>query len=341
MRLVALIALAFAPALLPAAPAPKVDPPPRVLAVAGNKTGDNEIYVVNADTGAALNVTNRKSSDSTPVWSPDGRWIAYLSDHEGGRADVWTMAADGSDQKRLTKLPEPVSYPCPAWSPDGSRIAFTSATPFGNGFKPDQVYTVEVATGAVVQLTAKASDSRYPAWSPDGKRLCFSATGMHSMNADGTDVRPFGVELSGYGTWSPDGTRIAYTKQVSVKPADGYRLYTAGADGKDAKRVVHSDTGLTNPRWSPDGKRILFGRAVDGGTRQVAVVSAGGGDVKVIAEIHDSGSNRWSPDGKSVSYVRTPKGQPSELVVDDAAGGKPKVILTHVVWTTAGEWKPK
>jgi TolB protein len=342
VRFVVIFALGFAPALLTAAPVPKADPPPRVLVVASSKTGDNEIYVVNADTGEAKNITNRKSSDTAPVWSPDGRRIAYISDHEGGRDDVWTMAADGSDQKRLTKMPERSSYP--AWSPDGSRIAFTSWTVVQRGLLIDDIYTVEVATGTVKQLTKGPVRNYTPAWSPDGKRLSYYSIpdGMLTINADGTDARQFGMKDSSYAVWSSDGTRIAYTNhQLMPKPPEGYKLFVAGADGKDAKLVVQSDAWLLRPRWSPDGKQILFARRVDSDTHQLAVVGADGGDVNVIAETQGYLSHRWLPDGKSVSYVRAPKDKPPELVIDDAAGGKPKVILTHVLWSSPGEWKPK
>src|SRR4051794_33886107 len=102
MRFLVLSAFACSPALLPAAaPAPKAGPP-RVIAVASNKGGNWDIYLVQPGTGEVKNLTQSKAANSNPVWSPDGKRIAFASDREGG-LDIWTMAADGTDVQQLTK----------------------------------------------------------------------------------------------------------------------------------------------------------------------------------------------------------------------------------------------
>src|SRR4051794_21571521 len=84
-----------------AAPAPKGGLP-RTLVVSSNKDGNWEIYLVHAGTGETKRLTDHKANDTDPVWSPDGKRIAFISDREDG-PNVWTMAADGTDLQQLTK----------------------------------------------------------------------------------------------------------------------------------------------------------------------------------------------------------------------------------------------
>ena len=116
---------------------------------------------------------------SHPVWSPDGRRIAFTCAGAGAlpgdlpNGDLCVIDADGSNFRRLTETPSSESDP--AWSPDGSRIAFT----LGSG-----VAVLQLSDGVVTQLVV----GREPAWSPDGSTLVYAGIGgLFTIQADGSN----------------------------------------------------------------------------------------------------------------------------------------------------------
>ena len=123
MRLTALVALAGLPFVLLAAPAPKAGPP-RLLVVASYKDGNWDIYLVQPGTGEVKNLTENKAADTEPVWSSDGRQLAFTKilrrDVRSGRpveSDIYVMNADGSGQRNLTRTPGAGSHESvPVWS---------------------------------------------------------------------------------------------------------------------------------------------------------------------------------------------------------------------------------
>jgi len=136
---------------------------------------NDDIAVIRTDGTAYRNLTRTPDANEWgPVWSPDGRRIAYSSD-EGGVPMIFVMDADGSNVRRLSD----VWGEYPAWSPDGSRIAFASAiggsTPFG---EPDyDVFVMEADGSSVTNLTEDAdSVDMSPTWSPDGGWIAFEST---------------------------------------------------------------------------------------------------------------------------------------------------------------------
>jgi TolB protein len=316
------------------APAPKGGPP-RLLVVASNKGGNWDVYLVQPGTGETKNLTDHKAADTEPVWSPDGKKIAFVSDRDGSR-EIWLMNADGTAPKQLTK--GQIDCSNLRWSPDGSRIAFVA--PKANR---GQVHTVDVAGGKVVQLTNGTVASRQPAWSPDGKKLSYSYyAGRYStyvMNADGGEKTKLTDANGGLdAAWSPDGSRVAF---AAISPKGGWQVFTITPDGKRQQQLTDkpNNEGNVYPQWSPDGSRISYGVLVDN-VFQVAVVNANGTGAKVITSKQSHVYSRWSPDGKSISYTRFEAGKPAALWVSDPDGENAKELMTHV-GQPAAEWKPK
>ena len=156
--------------------------------------GNLEIYVVNADGSGQRRLTRSTVRDSHPVWSPDGRRIAFESNWQ-----LWVMNADGSGQRRLTRNGRsPLHNFNPEWSPDGQRIVFErgrrqrdpcSACPGSWGF---EVYVMN-ADGSGQQRLTRGTGSQ-PHWSPDGRRIAFVTkrdgnSDIYVMNADGSGQR--------------------------------------------------------------------------------------------------------------------------------------------------------
>jgi Tol biopolymer transport system component len=134
---------------------------------------------------------------------------------------------------------------------------------------------------------------RSPAWSPDGRRIACGQDGVRIVNVDGTHprivpgTRPF--QVTGL-DWAPDGKRLAFEHFFS-------RIYVVNLDGSGRKLIA---VDAEYPRWSPDGKAILFVRSNGGG---IYVVGAGGGPPRPIHWGSGSvWSATWSSDGTQIAF---------------------------------------
>jgi Tol biopolymer transport system component len=255
--------LALAVAFLAAAGPPAVAKAPGLVVSHGGK-----LYVG----GVAI------GKGTEPVWSADGKRIAFVRD-----GIVCVARPDGSGARRLTTRTPGYQWPAssPAWSPDGRRIAFTGTR---------DIMTVDVATTKVTRITRSEESWRAnytPAYSPDGKRIAFSRStnafnsDIFVMNADGTKLRRLtrtkGTDTNfaeEHGpTWSPDGKTIVF---VSNREPPSWELWAIGADGRNERRITKTTRPRQNenlPRFSKDGMRLLY--AHDGRIATVGLDGAG------------------------------------------------------------------
>jgi Tol biopolymer transport system component/DNA-binding winged helix-turn-helix (wHTH) protein len=252
-----------------------------------------------------VRLTDNIAMDVRPVWSPDGRKIAFSSNREG-KHKIYVMDADGSNVRRITdNLAEDVN---PSWSPDGSRILFDSERD-GNR----EIYVMDADGGNQVRLTRNNALDSTAAWSPDGSLIAFASnrdTGppynpynldIYVMNADGSNVRRI-VDDPEYDVgpqWSPDGRKILF---ISGRTGN-FDVYEMNADGTGQRNLTaDNDKPDGAPVWSLDGNSIAFARRVDG-KNQIFVMDADGRNVKRVT--HDAANNElpcWSPDGSKLVF---------------------------------------
>ena len=130
------------------------------------------LWIVPIAGGRAERITDLFNDARQPVWSPDGKTLAYFAYRDGGY-DLWSIKADGSDQKKLST--GTFDDRDPMWSPDGTKIAFASDR--GEPGKASyNIWTLEVATGKLEQVSFSPFENRLPTWSPDGKTIAYSST---------------------------------------------------------------------------------------------------------------------------------------------------------------------
>jgi len=256
------------------------------------RTGNAEIFLMNADGTEAKNLTQSKAENSYPAWSPDGQKIAFASNRDG-TLNIYIMDANGANLKQLTQGTQRCRLP--SWSPDGQQIAFCR---YVNG---TELIFIMDADGSKVKQIGKGYD---PAWSPDGKKILFASltTGkgfhLYVMDLNGANIRKLttGDNVTGYvyPAWSPDGKKIAWTDKVG----GGLEIFVADADGQNAKQLTA--LGLTNTfaAWSPDGKKVVFFRLGGGQTGLNYIMDADGGNLTELQTNEsyiEGGRPAWRP----------------------------------------------
>jgi molecular chaperone DnaK len=159
------------------------------MAVAADRDGPTDIYVIELATGEVTNLTNSPEDEGDPSWSPDGESIAYWS-RAGGNQDIYVIPVGGGEPRRLTS--DPGDDADPSWRPDGSAIAYSSQRE-GDW----DVYVMDADGGNPVALTDDPADDQDPSWSSDGTQIAFETkrdtptagdqAEVYIMNADGSD----------------------------------------------------------------------------------------------------------------------------------------------------------
>ncbi len=231
-----------------------------------DREGSEQIYIMGADGSNVARLTNAAGSNIFPVFSPDGRKIAFASDRDGDFLQIHVMDADGSNVTRLTSPPG--GSAAPAFSPDGSRIVFTSnrdaPSDRSNGL---QIYIMAADGTDVTRLTSPPGRSTHPVFSPDGNRIVFASNRsgkfqIYLMNADGSNA----VSLTsppgenGNPTFSPDGHKIAFRSECNGED----QIYLMDADGSHVTRLTSPPGASGIPAFSRDGTKIAFSSDRDG-----------------------------------------------------------------------------
>jgi Tol biopolymer transport system component len=248
-----------------------------------------------------------------PAWSPDGQRIAFIrtvafDPNRGGKHEIFSMAQDGSDVRRLTYLAG-FGFPNlldPSYSPSGRRIAFDKIGAVENimTMRRDGSDLRRVGTGATAE------------WSPDGRWISYivgpngdDRSSIWAVHPDGTDKHWLvwlGSHSGSFADWAPSGKQFIFVRSREVAPhVDHYTTFVARADGSHVHRLP-CDEGppgipFSGGVYSPDGRWLLGVRPNTRVSRTNLVklnlrqCRAGNVVYKVIATGNDYPTVDWQP----------------------------------------------
>jgi dipeptidyl aminopeptidase/acylaminoacyl peptidase len=273
-----------------------------------------DLWMTSWDGRKTLRLTTAASNEGSPRWSPDGRYLAFLSDRDDPHEvqQVWLLNREGGEAERMTNLPGGVSQY--AWAPDSKRLALIASDPDPDSatsttdssarrtppividrfqFKEDEtgyldktrehLYLFDLASRKAALITPGDYNELAPAWSPDGRRIAFVSK-----------RRPDFDRTNNWDLYLVEATPGAEPRQLTSFP------------GPD----MDPDWGGRAPAWSPDGKYLAY---VQGGPlkliyyagQKLAVVPAAGGPATILTPTLDRNvlSPRWSADGANVLFL--------------------------------------
>ena len=279
---------------------------------------ETEIWIGDAATGQARQVTNARKSSQQPAWSPDSAWLAFTSDRDGER-QIYRIAIAGGEAERLTKTDQGIA--AFAWSPSGTQIAFTMQDPVSETMKEREKRWGEIRI--------EDQDQRF--------------THLHVLDLETRATRQLtkGSFVVGSFDWSPDGRQIAFDHRATSDPADGGTadISIVNVDAATFTVTVAQEGPDGNPRWSPDGRQIAFVTSMAKPfyffeNSVIAVVTPGSPTVRALTTAFDEDPNLvdWSPAGihfsasqRAWSYLFTLNPQNAQItrhaVRDDWIGG--------------------
>jgi Tol biopolymer transport system component len=258
-----------------------------------------------------------------------GPRILFSSARTGG-TDIYRMDPDGNNVVRVTSFTG--AEQTPAWSWDNKRIAMVrTRIDASTGWYSDIFLTNADGTGKRwARPAASAFEITDPAWSPDGTRLVVVAWIMGAgrlalINVATGDITFISVVLGGpvgyFPAFDPTGTTIVYVGANS-------ELETIHPDGTGHQVIAAGPAGSTvSPAFSPDGKRIAFGRNV-AGNFDIYVKNLVTGTVKrLTTNVAGDFDPTWSADGSRIAFVSLRSGK-SQIWTVSSAGGT-QVRITH------------
>lgn len=312
------------------------------------------IWVMNIDGGSPRQLTSGEKGESSPVFSPDGKWISYISSKDGS-PQLYLMPTGGGEAKKLTNISTGVGDPI--WSPDGKWIAFSSDVyPECGG---DDACNQKIAdTWSKGPLKAHSADSLlYRHWTvwKDGTRthifLASAATGEAKDITPGDYDSP-AFQLGGPSQYdfSPDGKEFVFVSNHDKQPASSTNndLWLISlADPKAPPRNITASNPAYDgsPKYSPDGKYIGYRMQKQPGYEsdlfRLVIYDRGSGASTVLTESFRNWVDefQWSDDSKSIYFTAPVEGQTPIYRVDLVSKAINQVLADKTIlgWELTGK----
>ena len=228
--------------------------------------GKRDISTISVDGGETTAVTNDAAIDWNPVWSPDGKFLYFVSNRSGSM-NLWRVGIDENSGK-IFDNPEPITIPSNYsqlfnFARDGKSFLYVQTVNYSNIFKIDFDTNTETVGKFPVEITKGSKITTNPEISTDNQFITFDAIGdkqedIFVAKADGSEIKQLTNDVYKDRTprWSPDGKRLAFFNDETGK----YEGYVMNSDGNGRKLVTAfpADSWAQLPVWSPDGKRLIF-----------------------------------------------------------------------------------
>jgi tol-pal system beta propeller repeat protein TolB len=309
-----------------------------VIAFVSSRDGNDEIYGYTLD-GQLINLTTHTENDRAPVWSPDGRRIAFTRQSTNVR-EVMVLDLQRGTIDNVSTHTDADDFE-PAWSPDGTRLAFTS-----NRDGDDEIYVVRADGRSLQNVTNDPGPDRDPAWSPDGTLIAFSSgrglnAAIFRMRSDGSDPRRITSGTVGDETeprFDPTGVFIAF-ESTRDGASDVAIIDALSGTPLDEFRTDPSHDMW--PRWSPDGQQVLFLSNREGSLWDVWTMARDGTGAAKITGFpgqRDAGPS-WSPDGTEIAFESRIEGN-WDVYISSADGSQVRAITTDPSNDGSVAWRP-
>lgn len=275
---------------------------PEKIVFTSDRSGNLEIYVMNADGSSPTRLTFSGAVDDQPSFSPDGTRIAFRTNRDGN-TEIYAMNADGTNLARLTSNSAQDEHP--RFSSDSSKITFISYRD-GNA----EVYVMNADGSGQTRLTNNSTSESFPSFNGDDTKIAYSSIVSGSseifvMNADGSgqtqltnhsaaDFRP---------AFSRASDRIVFRSDRSGNS----QVYAINADGTGLTNVSNNAFNEDHPSFSPTGDRIVFSSLRDGNFEIYRMNSDGTNPVRLTTnaaqDVEPSWGGQADSDGDGIGDV--------------------------------------
>jgi TolB protein len=253
-----------------------------------------EIYIADYDGANPRRITVNRSLNINPVWSNDGRAIAYTSYRRANFPDIFIQRIyEGTPPQSPANGTDRIHNFLPAWSPDGTRIAFMS-----NRDGNQEIYVMDANGANLRRITRHPLIDATPTWSPAGNQIAFTSDRsgtpqIYIVDADGLG-QPQRITTNeswaDRATWSPAPfNEIAYAARSG--PGFDIKIYDVAA--RTSRLITNGEGSNESPAFSPTGRHLAFA-STRLGNQQIFVVGRDGNGLKQVTKEGNNFTPNWS-----------------------------------------------